>query len=245
VLVGACDEIGLQVNIEKTKYMISRNTGNNGNRYILIKNEIIEKVNKFKYLRAYVTIKNEVTEEIKSRLVSANACFFYSVQKLLTSRLISRKLKLKIYITVILPVILYGYKIGVADEHKLRVFENKVLRKIYVPKRDEMTGEWRRLHKEKLHGLYDSPDVVRIMKSRRLRWADHVARMGEKRRLYSILVGKPEGKRSLGRLRRRWEDNIRRHLREVGVCDENWLDLAQGRSRWRTFITAAMNLRVP
>jgi len=131
-----------------------------------------------------VRSKNEVTEEINSRLVSENACF-YSVQKLLTSRLISRKLKLKIYRTFILPVILYGcesWSTTLANEDKLRVFENTVLRKIDGPKRDEMTGEWRRIHSEELHGLYDSPDV-KIMKSRRLRWAGHVARMGEKRRL--------------------------------------------------------------
>jgi len=155
-------------------------------------------------LVAYVTSKNEVTEEIKSRLVSGNACF-YSVQKLLTSRLISSKLKLKIYGTVILPVILYGcesWSTTLADEHKLRVFENKILRKIYGPKRDETTGEWRRLHNEGLHGLYDSPDVVKVMKSRRLRWASHV--VGGKRRLYSILVGGPDGKSPLGRPRRRW-----------------------------------------
>jgi len=89
-----------------------------------------------------------------------------------------------------------------------------------------VTGEWRRLHYEELYGLYDSRDVVRIMKSRRLRWAGHVARMGEKRRLYSILVGKQNGKRPLGSHRRRWEVNIRRDLREVGVYDENWLDHA-------------------
>jgi len=92
---------------------------------------------------------------------------------------------LKIYRTVILPVILYGcesWSMILADEHKLRVFENKVLRKIYRKKRDEMTGEWRRLHNEELHGLYDLPNVVKIMKSRRLRWAGHVARMREKRR---------------------------------------------------------------
>ena len=214
---------------------------------ITIKNEITEKVHKFKYLGAYVTSKNEVTEEIKSRLVSGNACF-YSVQKLLTSRLISRKLKLKIYRTVILPVILYcckSWSTTLADEHKLRVFENRVLGKIYGPKRDEMTGEWRRLHNEELHGLYDSPDVIRIMKSRRIRWAGHVARMGEKRRLNSIVVGNPEGKRPLGRPRRRCKNNIRRNLRESGVRDENWFDLVQDRILWRTFVTAAMNLRVP
>jgi len=111
---------------------------------------------------------------------------------------------LKIYKTVFLPVILYGceiWSITLADEHKLRVLENKVLKKIYGPKQGDMAGEWRRLHNKELHGLYDSPDVVRIMKSRRLRWAGHVARMGEKRRLYSIVVGKPDGKIPLGRSR--------------------------------------------
>jgi len=128
-----------------------------------IRDVVIDKGNKFKYLGAYVTNKNEVTEEMKSRLVSGNA-FFYSVKKLLTSRLISRKLKLKIYKTVILSIILYGcesWSTTLADEHTLRVFENKVLRKIYGPKREEMTGEWRRLHNEVLHGLYDSPEVVK------------------------------------------------------------------------------------
>jgi len=122
---------------------------------------------------------------------------------------------LKIFRTVILPVILYGcesWSTTLADEHKLRVFENKILRKIYGPKRDEMTGEWRRLHNDELYGLYDSPNVVKIMKSRRLRWADHVSRMEKKGRLYSILVGRPDGRRPLGRPRRRLEDNIRRDL---------------------------------
>jgi len=162
VLVEACDEIGLQVNIDKTKCMIrSRNTGNEGNKNIRIRDEVIET---FKYYRAYVISKNEATD----RLISGNACF-YSVQKLLTSRFISRKMKLKIYRTVILPVILSGcesWSTTLADEHKLRVFENKVFRKIYGPKRDEMTGKWRRLHNEELHGLYDSLDVVKILKSR-------------------------------------------------------------------------------
>jgi len=93
-----------------------------------------------------------------------------------------------------------------------------------------MTGEWSRLYNEEIHGLYDSPDVVKIMKSPRLRWADHVARMGKKRRLYSILVGRPDGRRPLGRPRRRWEDNIRIDLREIGVRDRNWLDIAQQES---------------
>jgi len=106
-----------------------------------------------------------------------------------------------------------------------------------------MTGEWRRQNKIELHGLYGSPNVKNC-KSRRLRWAGHVARMGEKRRLYSILVERPDGRRSLGRSRRRCDDNIRRDFREGGVRDKNWLDVAQDGIQWRTFVTVAMNLRV-
>jgi hypothetical protein len=102
------------------------------------------------------------------------------------------------------------------EEHRLRVFENKVLRRIFGPKGHEVTGEWRKLHNEELHDLYSSPSIIRIIKSKRMRWAGHVARMGEKRNAYRLLVAKPEGRRSLGRPRRRWVDNIRMDLVEVG-----------------------------
>ncbi|KAJ4450519.1 hypothetical protein ANN_01946 [Periplaneta americana] len=127
---------------------------------------------------------------------------------------------------------------------KLRVFENKVLRKIFGAQRDEVTGEWRKLHNTELHALYSSPDIIRNIKSRRLRWAWHVARMGESRNAYRVLVGRPEGKRPLGRPRRRWEDNIKMDLREVGYDDRDWINLAQDRDRWRAYVRAAMNLRV-
>ncbi|KAJ4434031.1 hypothetical protein ANN_16350 [Periplaneta americana] len=130
-------------------------------------------------------------------------------------------------------------------EHRLRVFENKVLRKIFGAKRDEVTGEWRKLHNTELHALYSSPDIIRNIKSRRLRWAVHVARMGESRNAYRVLVGRPEGKRPLGRPRRRWEDNIKMDLREVGYDDREWMNLAQDRDQWRAYVRAAMNLRVP
>ncbi|KAJ4446783.1 hypothetical protein ANN_13481 [Periplaneta americana] len=116
-----------------------------------------------------------------------------------------------------------------------RVFENKVLRKIFGAKRDEVTGEWRKLHNTELHALYSSPDIIRNIKSRRLRWAGHVARMGESRNAYRVLVGRPEGKRPLGRPRRRWEDNIKMDLREVGYDDRDWINLAQDRDRWRAY----------
>ncbi|KAJ4436469.1 hypothetical protein ANN_16500 [Periplaneta americana] len=159
-----------------------------------------------------------------------------------------KNLKVRIYKTVILPVLLYGcetWTLTLREEHRLRVFENKVLRKIFGAKRDEVTGEWRKLHNTELHALYSSPDIIRNIKSRRLRWAGHVARMGESRNAYRVLVGRPEGKRPLGRPRRRWEDNIKMDLREVGYDDRDWLNLAQDRDRWRAYVRAAMNLRVP
>jgi hypothetical protein len=101
------------------------------------------------------------------------------------------------------------------EEHRLRVFENRVLRRIFGPKRDEVTGEWRKLHNEELHILYLSPNIIRQIKSRRMRWAVHVARMEEKRKVYKDLVEKPKGKKPLGRSRRRWENGIREDLREI------------------------------
>jgi hypothetical protein len=134
--------------------------------------------------------------------------------------LLSRNVKVKIYKTIILPVVLYGcetWSLTLREGYRLRVFENRVLRKIFGPKRDEVTGKWRKLHNEELHNLYSSPDIIRQVKSRRMRWAGHVARMGEERKMYKVLVGKPEGKRPLGRPRRRWEDGIRMDLREIGL----------------------------
>jgi hypothetical protein len=102
------------------------------------------------------------------------------------------------------------------EEQRLREFENRVLWRIFGPKRDEATGEWRRLHNEELNELYSSPNIIRVIKSRRMRWARHVARMGEKRGAYRILVGRPEGRRPLERPRGRWEDNIKTDFQEVG-----------------------------
>ena len=200
-----------------------------------------------KYLGTTLTNQNSIAEEIKSRLRSGNACY-HSVQNLLSSRLLSKNLKIKIYRIIILPFVLYGcetWSLTLREERKLRVFENMVLRRIFEPRRDEVTGEWRRLHNEELNDLYSSPNIVRVIKSRRMRWAEHVARMGEERGLYRVLVGKPEGKRPLGRPRRRWVDTIRMGLQEVGCGYMDWIELAQDRDRWRTLVSAVMNLRVP
>jgi len=170
------------------------------------------------------------------------------VQNLLSSRLLSKNLKIQIYRTIILPVVLYGceaWSLTLRKERKLRVFENIVLRRIFGPRRDEVTGDWRRLHNVELNDLFSSPNILRVIKSRRMRWAGHVARMGEERGVYRLFVGKPEGKRLLGRPRRRWVDNIRADLQEVGCGYMDWIGLAQDRYRWRTLVSAVMNLRVP
>jgi hypothetical protein len=124
------------------------------------------------------------------------------------------------------------------------VFENRVLRRIFGPKRDEVTGEWRKLHNGELHNLYSSPHIIRQIKSRRMRWEGHVARMEEGRNVYRVLVGKPEGKRPLERPRRRWEDGIKMNLREIGWGGVEWIHLAQDRDRWRAVVNAVMNLQV-
>jgi hypothetical protein len=158
-----------------------------------------------------------------------------------------KKLKIKIYMTVILPIVLYGcetWSVTLGEEHRLRVFENRVLRRIFGPKR-EVDGSWRKLHNDELHSLYSSPNIFRVIKSRRMRWAGNVARMGEGRSVYRVLVGRPEGKRPLGRPRRRWEDNIKIDLREIGIDGANWIQLAQDRVQWRACLNTVMNLRVP
>jgi hypothetical protein len=137
------------------------------------------------------------------------------------------------------------WSLTLREECRLRVFENKVLRRIFGPKRDEVTGEWWRLHNKELYALYSSPNIIRVIKPRRLRWAGHVARMGERRSAYRALVGKPEARRPLWRLRHRWEDNIKMDLQEVGWGGMDWMNLAQDRDRWRALLNAVMNLQVP
>ena len=120
-----------------------------------------------------------------------------------------------------------------------------VLRRIFGPRRDKVIGEWRRLHNKELNDLHSSPNIVRVIKRRRMRWAGHVPCMGEEKGVYRVLVGKPEGRRPLGRPRRRWVDNIRMDLQEVGSGYMDWIGLSQDRDRWRTLVSAVMNLRVP
>jgi hypothetical protein len=170
------------------------------------------------------------------------------VQNLLSSRLLSKNVKIRIYKTLILPVVLYGranLSLTLRKKHRLRVFENRVLRRIFGQKRVLMMGEWRKLHKEELCDLYSSSSITRIIKLRRMRWEGHVGRMGEKRNAYRLLVGRPEGKKPLRRPRRRSVDNIKMDIGEVGWGDVDWIGLAKDRNRWRALVNSVLNLRIP
>ena len=170
-----------EVNFEKTKYMItSRQQNIVPNQNIVIENLSFEKVEKFKYLGVTVTNTNDIREEIIRRINIGNACY-YSLEKILSSLLLSKKLKVNTYKTIILPVVLYGseiWSLTSREEHRLRVLENKVLRKIFGFKRDEITGECRKLHNAELDAFCSSPNIIRYLKSRLLRGAGQVARMG-------------------------------------------------------------------
>jgi len=211
-----------------------------------VDNSSIEKVEEFGYLGTTLTNQNSIQEEIKNRLKLGNDCY-YSVQNLLSFSLLSKNLRIKLYRTIILPVVLYGcetWSLTLREERRLRLFENRVLRRVFGPKKDEVTGEWRKLHNEELRDRYSLPNTVRVVKSRRMRWVGHVARMGEGRGVHRVLVGKPEGKRTLGRPRRRWEDNIKMDLREVGGGGD-WMKLAQDWDRWRALVNTVMKFQVP
>ena len=145
-------------------------------------------------------------------------------------------------------LVLYGcetWSLTLREKSRLRVFENRVLRRVFGPKRDEVIGEWRTLYNEELSDLYSLTNIVRVVKSERRRSTGHVAPMGEGRGVHRVLVGKPEGKRPLGRPRRRWEDNIKMDLQEVGGGCGDWMELVQNRDRGRALVSTVMNIRVP
>jgi hypothetical protein len=216
-LLDVSKEVGLEVNSEKTEYMLTSQSEMGQKHSIKIANRSFEDVERFKHLRTTLTDQNCMHERIKSRLNWGNACY-HSVQSFL-SCLLSRNLKVKIYKTIILPVVLYGcetWSLTLREQHRPSVFENRVLRRISEPNRDEVTGEWKKLHNGELQILYSSPAIIRHIKSRRMRWVGHVACTGEGRNVYRVLVGKPKGKRPLERPRHRRENGINMDIRETG-----------------------------
>jgi hypothetical protein len=160
-----------------------------------------------------------------------------------------KSVKIRINKTIILPVVLYGYgtwSLTLREEHRLRVFESRVMMRIFGPRRDEVTGGWRKLHNnEEPRDFYSSPSIFKIIKSRRMRWAGHVAQVGKKRNACRLLVGKLEGNTPLGRPRRRWVGNIEIDLGEIDWVGVDWISLAEDRDKWRVLVNSVLNFRLP
>jgi len=226
--VVASKEVGQEVNADKTKYKVMSRYQNAEHSHNI---KTDNRVEEFKYLGTTITNQNSIQDETKIRLKSGNASY-YSVQNLLSSNLLSKNLKINIYKTIILLVVLYGcetWSLTLREKCRVRVFESRVLKRIFGSK-SEVTGEWRKLHNEELNNLYSSPNIAQVIKSRIMRWAGHVAQMRERRGIYRGLVGKPEGKRPLGRHRHRRED-IKMDLQELECGGMDWISLAQDRNR--------------
>jgi hypothetical protein len=186
--------------------VMSRDQNSGRNHNIKIDNISSEKLEEFRYLGTALTNQNSTQDEIKRKLKSGNVCY-HSVHNLLLSNFLCENLKIQIYRTIILPVVWYGcetWSFTLGEELRLRVFENRVLRRIFGPKRGEVTGEGRKLHKVELNDVSSSANIFRVIKLRIMRWVGCVARMGERRGVYRVLVVKSEGNRPHGKPRRRW-----------------------------------------
>jgi len=189
-------EIGLEVNSDQAKYMVMSRDQNAGRSHnVKTGNSSFERVEQSTHLGTNIMDRNSIQEEIKSKFKSGNACC-HAVQNVLTSSLPSKNIMFKIHRTIIWPVVFYGcetWSFTLREERRLRVFENRVVRRIFGPKSDEVTGERRKLHNEELNNLYSSPNIVRVIKSKRMRWAGHVARMGKEQCIH-FFDGETSGK---------------------------------------------------
>jgi hypothetical protein len=239
VFLEEAGKIGLKVNNTKTKYVhFTRNRDNRDQGTLQVNGHYFEKVDSFKYLGVVISEQNTEVTEIQNRLNLANRCF-YACNKLMSSKLLSHTTKIRIYKTIISPILLYGaetWKLDKREEKKLIVFENKILRKIFGPVNEG--GEWRKRHNRELRDLYREPDVVGEFKCRRIRWAGHVLRRKDDSNLNQVLKKNPEGRRPVGRPRRKWWSQVRADMEKIGATEED----AENRERWRGFVGAAKYL---
>lgn len=227
---------GLKINSDKTKYMqISRNPNNIGS--LKIDDWEFQKVDEFKYLGSIINEFGLFGKEIEHRLITANKCY-YSLHKLLSSKLLSRSSKLRCYKTIIMPTLLYCCETWVLTKKttkSLFTFENKILRKIFGPIQEN--NSWRILKNKELREIYKDPDIIALIKSRRLRWLGHVLRRDDNSLLRKAFDYSPRSKRPLGRPRLRWEDQVHDNLRTVGGQQED----AENRDAWRFIVNEAKN----
>lgn len=226
-------KVGLKISIEKSEYMcISRE---NDTSPLIVDDLIFKKVENFKYLGSILNHQNDKIQEITARINSANRAYF-SLQKVFKKRSLSKNFKIRLYQTNILPVILYGSEalaFRTVDENKLLVFERKILRRIYGPILDPLTQQWRILKNREVYERYGSPNIIQVMKNRRLKYAGHVARMDELRTPRIALIEEVEGRKLQGRPKLRWINNIEKDVQEMRIDPETWIEAAQQRDVWR------------
>ena len=233
---------GLQINVEKSKVMVTtRNENTRGAQVGEIGNMDFEKVSEFKYLGSILSDKNEMEAEIKARILSGNRCL-HGLRTIMGSRLLTRKTKLRVYNSIIQPVVIYGcetWTLTKAMANKLLVFENTVLRKITGPVYDAAEQRWRRRHNAELREITKQPFVTSVVRSQRLRWAGHLARACPTRAINHILTAKVDGKRPRGRPRLRWADRVKEDVAHLNEDPDKWVEAAQDRIRWRGLVLAA------
>ena len=242
---GTAERIGLEINQEKTKVMeIARRQEMDGN--VNIDGMEIEVVEGFKYLGMKITKDGNMKAEINERIGAANRCF-YSLVTLLKRRSISEKTKLRVYNTIIRPILAYGcetWSLTKEQEKRLEVFENKVLRSIVGPVYDQERQEWRRRHNWELRERTKQPHISQFVKGRRIQWAGHVARMEEERMPRRVFLGHVEGRRHPGRPRKDWRRCLEEDIQQEGLNPRDWMTVAQDRRDWNNLSRAVMGQQV-